>query len=146
MRKVSTEVDKLKKKIAKLTSKLYHIERDKEFKENELEQYCKTHRSVTFDGLETKDINVLSGIYKYFDKRYPIEWQGGIRCDNRGMRLFFWLDSDPDYLIIHLTSTSENICFSGSTSWLVKAVSLEDKVNVIKTIKNDIGKLIKNGV
>lgn len=143
MRKVLTEVDKLKGKIAKLTAKLSCIQRDKEFRENELEQYCKRHRSVTFDGLETGDVKVLLKIYEYFDKKYPIEWQGGIRCDNRGMRLNFWLDEDPDYLIIHLTSTSENICFSGSTSWLVKAVSLDDKANVIKTIKNDINKLMK---
>jgi hypothetical protein len=143
MRKVLTEVDKLKRKIAKLTKKLSCIQQDKEFKENELEQYCKRHRSVTFDGLETGDVNTLWKMYEYFDKKYPIEWQGGIRCDNRGMRLCFWLDDDPDYLIIHLTSTSKNICFGGSTSWLVKAVSLDDKVNVIKTIKNDINNLIK---
>jgi hypothetical protein len=143
MRKVLTEVDKLKRKISKLTAKLSRIQQDKEFKENELEQYCKRHRSVTFDGLETGDVNTLWKMYEYFDKKYPIEWQGGIRCDNRGMRLSFWLDDDPDYLIIHLTSTSKNICFGGSTSWLVKAVSLDDKVNVIKTIKNDINNLIK---
>lgn len=143
MRKALTEVDKLKGKIAKLTAKLSCIQRDKEFRENELNQYCKRHRSVTFDGLETGDIDTLWKIYEYFDEKYPIEWQGGIRCDKRGMRLFFWLDEDPDYLIIHLTSTSENICFGGSTSWLVKAVSLDDKVNVIKTIKNDINNLIK---
>lgn len=143
MRKVLTEVDKLKRKISKLNTKLYSIERDKEFRKNELEQYCKKHRSVTFDGLETGDVDTLWKIYEYFDKKYPIEWQGGLRCDNRGMRLNFWLDDDPDYLIIHLTSTSKNICFGGSTSWLVKAVSLDDKVNVIKTIKNDINKLMK---
>ena len=85
----------------------------------------------------------LKKIYAYFDALYPIEWQGGLRCDNRGMKLLYWLDDDPDYLILHLTSTSENICFSGSTSWLVKAETLADKVEVLSKVKKDIQKIIK---
>ena len=98
---------------------------------------------MKFDGLETKDTDKLEKIYTYFDKRYPIDFQGGLRCDERGMRLCFWVDDDPDYLILHLASTSENICFSGSTSWQVKAETLADKVKTLKQIKNDIKKILK---
>ena len=73
---------------------------------------------------------------------YAIEFEGGIRNDNRGMKLCRWIYEDPDYLILHLTSTSENICFSGSTSWLVKAVVLEAKIEVLKKIKEDMKKIL----
>lgn len=138
-----TRFEKLKNKIAQLESQQQKLAREKEQKATELEKYINRHRSLKFDGLETKDTDKLEKIYAYFDKKYPIDWQGGLRCDERGMRLVFWLDKDPDFLILHLTSTSENICFSGSTSWQVKAETLADKVKTLKQIKDDIKKILK---
>lgn len=144
MKKLSTRFEKIKREELKARRKLCELEKEKEQKNNELETYCKRHRSVTFDGLATGNIKKLKKIYSYFDenKLYIHESELGLRCDDRGMALYFWLYEDPDYLVIHLTSNHGNIVFSGSTSWLIKAVSLEDKVNVIKTIKNDIGEII----
>jgi len=139
---MKTKYQKIKQAKLKLECQLYAMERDKKKRERELEKYVRRHRSLRYDGLGTSDINKLSKIYAYFDALYPIQWQGGLRCDNRGMRLFYWLDDDPDYLILHLTSTSENICFSGSTSWLVKAETLADKVDVLAKVKKDIQKII----
>ena len=141
---MKTKYQKIKQAKLKLECQLYDMERDKEKREMELEKYVRRHRSLRYDGLETSDVNKLSKIYAYFDALYPIQWQGGLRCDNRGMRLFYWLDDDPDYLILHLTSTSENICFSGSTSWLVKAETLADKVDVLAKVKKDIQKIINS--
>lgn len=138
-----TRYEKLKNKIAQLESQQWKLAREKEQKTAELEKYVNRHRSLKFDGLETKDTDKLKKIYKYFDKQYPIDFQGGLRCDERGMRLVFWLDKDPDFLILHLTSISENICFSGSTSWQVKAETLADKVKTLKQIKNDIKNILK---
>lgn len=139
---MKTKYQKIKQAELKLECQLYAMERDKKKRERELEKYVRRHRSLRYDGLETSDINKLNKIYAYFDALYPIQWQGGLRCDNRGMRLFYWLDDDPDYLILYLTSTSENICFSGSTSWLVKAETLADKVEVLAKVKKDIQKII----
>lgn len=108
---MKTKYQKIKQAKLKLECQLYAMERDKKKRERELEKYVRRHRSLKYDGLETSDTNRLSKIYAYFDALYPIQWQGGLRCDNRGMRLFYWLDDDPDYLILHLTSTSDNICF-----------------------------------
>ena len=138
-----TRYEKLKNKIAQLESQQWKLAREKEQKATELEKYANKHRSLKFDGLETKDTDKLQKIYKYFDKQYPIDFQGGLRCDERGMRLCFWVDDDPDYLILHLSSTSENICFSGSTSWQVKAEKLADKVKTLKQIKKDILEILK---
>lgn len=138
-----TRYEKLKNKIAQLESQQWKLAREKEQKTAELEKYVNRHRSLKFDGLETKDTDKLQKIYKYFDKQYPIDFQGGLRCDERGMCLCFWVDDDPDYLILHLSSTSENICFSGSTSWQVKAETLADKVKTLKQIKDDIKKILK---
>lgn len=138
-----TRYEKLRNKIAQLESQQRKLLREKEQKTTELEKYVNRHRSLNFDGLETKNTNKLKKIYTYFDKRYSIDFQGGLRCDERGMRLCFWVDDDPDYLILHLASTSENICFSGSTSWQVKAETLADKVKTLKQIKNDIKKILK---
>ena len=112
-------------------------------KADELDKYARRHRSLEYGGLKTSDVDKLTKIYAYFDSLYPIEWQGGLRCDNRGMRLFYWIDNDPDYLILYLTSTSDNFCFGGSTSWLVKAETFADKVEVLSKIKKDIQKIIK---
>lgn len=144
MKKLSTRFEKLKREELKARHRLNELEKEKEQKSDELETYCKRHRSVTFDGLATRNIKKLKEIYSYFDenKLYIHESELGLRCDDRGMALNFWLYEDPDYLVIHLTSNHGNIVFSGSTSWLIKAVSLEDKINVIKTIKNDIGEII----
>lgn len=143
MKYKNTRYEKLKNKIAKLEGQQRKLAREKEQKTAELEKYVNRHRSLNFDGLETKDVDKLKKIYRYFDKQYPIDFQGGLRCDERGMRLCFWVDDDPDYLTLHLSSTSENICFSGSTNWQIKAETLADKVKILKQIKNDIEKILK---
>ena len=142
---MKTKYHKIKQAICKLECQLTEMERDKKARERELEKYVRRHKSLKYDGLETSDVDKLKKIYAYFDALYPIQWQGGLRCDSRGMQLFYWLDDDPDYLELHLTSTSENICFSGSTSWLVKAETLADKVDVLSKVKKDIQKIINSG-
>lgn len=139
---MKTRYEKIKLKIANAEKELYSLESEKEDAEEELMDYRKRHRSLLYDGLETDDVKKLDKIYAYFDSRYPLTWQGGLRCDSRGMKLCTWLDDDPDYLILHLTSTCENICFSGSTSWRVKAVGLEEKIEVLKQIKKDIKEIL----
>lgn len=138
-----TKYQKLKYAINRLQNKLTEMERLKNEEWEKLKKYRRRHSSLKYDGLKTSDVNKLMKIYAYFDSLYPIEWQGGLRCDTRGMGLFYWIDNDPDYLILHLASTSDNICFSGSTSWLVKAETFADKVEVLSTIKKDIQKIIK---
>ena len=137
-----TRYEKIKRQIDKLNSALYEMEREKERRTAELERYVRRHRSLAFNGLETDDVWKLQKIYAYFDARYPIDFQGGLRCDDRGMRLCYWVDDDPDYLILHLSSTSKNICFSGSTSWQVKAQTLADKVEILAKIKKDVRKIL----
>ena len=120
------------------------LEKEKAQAEEELKKYCKRHRSLNFDTLKTGDVEKLKKIYAYFDnnENYIHEWEGGLRCDDRGMKLCFWVNDDAEYLVIHITSDHNNVIFSGSTSWITKAPTLEDKVNVIKKIKNDITKII----
>lgn len=142
MKIVKTKHHKIQQAILKLQRKLREMERDKEARERELERYVRRHRSLKFDDLEISDVGKLKEIYAYFDALYPIQWQGGLRYDNRGMALFCWLDDDPDYLILHLSSTSEYICFGGSTSWIVKAETLEDKVEVLAKVKKDLQKIV----
>ena len=143
MKKYETRKDRLNKQMASLNHKIFILEKEKQEKEVELDKYIRRHRSLKFDMLETDDVEKLKKIYKFFDAKYPIEWQGGLRCDNRGMKLHFWIDDDPNFLIIHLSSTSQNICFSGSTSWIAKAPTLSDKVELLKTIKQKVLKIIK---
>lgn len=140
---MKTRYMKIKRQIAKLNSALCEMEREKEQRTAELEKFVRRHRSLSFEGLETADCDRLQKTYAYLDARFKIEWQGGLRCDERGMSLCYWIDDDPDFLILHLTSTSENICFSGSTSWIVKAPTLADKVKVLSQVKKDIAKIIK---
>lgn len=142
MKTVKTKYQKINQAILKLQRQLAAMKRDKEARERELERYVRRHRSLKFDDLEISDVGKMKKIYAYFDALYPIRWQGGLRCDNRGMALFCWLDDDPDYLILHLSSTSEHIFFSGSTSWIVKAKTLEDKVEVLTKVKKDLQKII----
>lgn len=145
MEKLITRYTKAKKKESAIYSTLLNLQKEKEAAEEELDNYCKRHRSLSFDTLKTGDVNRLKQIYSYFDnnKEYIHEWEGGIRCDNRGMKLCFWINEDPEYLVIHITSDHSNIVFSGSTSWVIKAATLEDKINVIKKVKTDITKIIK---
>ena len=144
MRKTLTRAEKFKREESKAKMKLWELEKEKENKEQELEKYCKRHSSVNFDNLVTSDVEKLKKIYAYFDdnKSYIHESELGLRCDDRGMKLYFWLHDDPDYLVLHLSSNHSNIVFSGSTSWIIKAPILEDKVNVIKKVKADISKII----
>lgn len=143
MKKPVTRFEQLQNELNSAQHRIWNLGEEKDKKEKELETFVKRHKSYKYDGLATTDTGKLNKIYKYFDDKYPIEWQGGLRCDDRGMALHYWLDDDPDYLILHLSSNHDNICFSGSTSWLVKAVSLEDKITVIKQIKEDIKKILK---
>lgn len=116
MKKYETRKDKLKKQVASLNHKILLIDMEKHEKEVELDKYIRRHRSLKFDMLETDNVEKLNKIYKFLDAKYPVEWEGGIRCDNRGMKLHFWLDEDPNFLIIHLSSTSKKHLFF----WLYK--------------------------
>lgn len=138
-----TRYIKLKNDSAEITSKLFDLQREKEAEQEKLNTFCRKHRSMSYKDLATCDTQKLDKIYKYFDRRYPIEWQGGLRNDHRGMALSFWIDEDPNFLILHLSSTCDNIIFSGSTSWIIKAKTLEDKVNILKKIKKDILTILK---
>lgn len=144
-KKVLTRFEKYKREESKARFKLYDLEKEKENKTQELETYCKRHRSMSFDLLKTGNISKLKKIYAYFDdnKSYIHECEFGLRCDDRGMALNFWLHDDPDYLVLYLTSNHSNIVFSGSTGWIIKAPTLKDKVNVLKTVKTDITKIIE---
>ncbi len=137
-----TRHTKINQAIGKLQIALSELAYEKKQCEFELEKYVRRHRSLAFDGLETDDVWKLQKIYAYFDARYPIDFQGGLRCDERGMHLCYWVDDDPDYLILHLSSTSKNICFSGSTSWQVKAQTLADKVEILAKIKKDVRRIL----
>ena len=143
MKKTYNRCEKLHKELFKIQCKMSELEEERERKTIELEQYVKRHRSLKFDNLQTESVEKLKQIYSFMDKNYIIDWEGGIRCDNRGMKLCFWLADDPDFLIIHLTSTSGNIYFSGSTSWIVPAKTLQDKIEVLKNIKETVLKIIK---
>lgn len=143
MKKIETRYEKIRKEYSKALHKQYDLAEEKHKKSEELNNYIKKHRSLKYDGLQTNNVEKLKQIYKFFDDNYPIDWEGGLRCDDRGMCLVYWLYDDPDYLVLHLTSTSKNICFSGSTNWLVYAPILEDKVKVIKSIKEKVLKIME---
>lgn len=142
MKKKYNRYEKINREISALEIKKWNLEKEQKQKQAELDKYCKRNRSINLECIETGDVEKLNQIYDYMDKKYPVEWQGGLRADNRGMKMHFWLSDDPDYLIVHLSSTSPNIYLSGSTSWEVKAKTLTDKVEVIKTIKKDLLKII----
>lgn len=144
-KRLLTRFEKYEREESKARLKLYDLEKEKESKKQELETYYKRHRSMSFDLLKTGDVDKLNKIYGYFDKNkcYIHESELGLRCDDRGMKLHFWLYKDPDYLVLHLSSNHNNIVFSGSTSWIIKAPTLEDKVKILKMVKSDITKIIK---
>lgn len=143
MKKYKTRKDEIAILFRKANHKLDDLEREKDEKQKELDSYVRRHRSLKFDGIETCDIKKLLKLYKFLDGKYPVDWEGGLRADDRGMKLCFWLADDPDFLVIHLTSTSQNICFSGSTSWIAKAPTLSDKVRTLKMIKKEALRIIK---
>ena len=143
MKKIETRYEKIKKEYQKALHKQQDLETEKFQKSQELKEYTRRHSSLRYIGIETSNVEKLKQIYKFFDDNYPVDWEGGLRCDDRGMCLVYWLYDDPDYLIFYLGSTSQNICFSGSTNWLVYAPTLEDKVKVIKSIKEKVLKIIK---
>ena len=145
MKKFETRYEKYRKEHSRITNKQYKLDEEKLKKEVELNNYIKTHRSLKYDKIETKDVEKLKQIYKFFDDNYPVQWQGGLRCDERGMALVYWLYDDPDYLNFCLGSTSQNICFGGSTDWLVYAPTLQDKIAIIKQIKETVLKIINGG-
>lgn len=135
--------NKIQDKIAFWECELAKLKKEHESKSAELDKYIEKHNNVNFAGLETSDRQKLNKIYEYFDNKYKLDFEGGLRCDERGMKLCYWLDDDPDYLIIHLASTSLNIFLSGSTSWAVKAETLQDKIKILKQTKKDIEKILK---
>lgn len=105
----------------------------------------KLYQIVPYDLCRTKDEALLTELYAYFDSKYKVAWQGGIRRDNRGMLLCYWIDEDnPNELCLYLTSDHNNYVFSGSTHWAVPAKSFDDKVAVIKQIKQDVDNIIAN--
>ena len=138
-----TNLEKLEKQISRLNSKKYELESIVESEETEFKSYIKRHKSLSFENIKSCDTSKLSQIYEYFDEKYPIEWQGGLRNDNRGMKLYYWCYDKGEHLILHLTSDHDNLYFSGSTSWLVYAPTLEDKIEVLKQIKKDMLKILK---
>lgn len=142
---IETRYTKANAELCNINHKICMLEKEKAQAEEELKKYCKRHRSLNFDNLKTCDVEKLKKIYAYFDnnENYIHEWEGGLRCDDRGMKLYFWVNDDAEYLVLHLASNHDNIIFSGSTSWIIKAPTLEDKVNVLKTVKSDITKIIK---
>ena len=142
---IETRYTKANAELCNINHKICMLEKEKTQAEEELKKYCKRHRSLNFDNLKTCDVEKLKKIYAYFDnnENYIHEWEGGLRCDDRGMKLYFWVNDDAEYLVLHLSSNHNNIAFSGSTSWIIKAPTLEDKVNVLKTVKSDITKIIK---
>lgn len=144
-KKPSTRIEKYKREQSKVMSKIYDLVKEKEYKKQELETYCKSHTSISFDLLKTCEVDKLDKIYAYFDKNksYIRECELGLRCDNRGMQLYFWLYDDPDYLVLHLSSNNSHISLSGSTSWIIKAPELEDKIKILKMVKADITKIIE---
>ena len=143
MKRKLTEIEKLENQIEKLNSKKRELKRKFETKKEEFEKYIKKHKSLKFDEIKSKDTNKLSQIYEYFDEKYPIKFQGGIRNDNRGMALCYWLYDKDDYLNLHLSSDHDMLFMSGSTSWLVYAPSLEEKINNLKQIKKDMLKILR---
>lgn len=143
MKRQLTEIEKIENQIKKLNSKKYDLEKNLETKKEEFENYIKKHRSLKFDEIKSKDTNKLSQIYKYFDDKYPIDFHGGLRNDNRGMALCYWLYDKDDFLIFHLSSDHNNLFMSGSTSWLVYAPTLEEKIEKLKQIKKDMLKMLK---
>ena len=140
---IKTRYEKLKTQMAKILHNQYELSNEKEQKKDELDRYVKRHKSLRYDMLETNDVHKLEEIYRLLDRLFSVEWEGGLRCDCRGMKLCYWIYDDPDYLIIHLTSTSKNICFSGSTSWIAKAKTIEKKIEILKYVKTKVSEIIK---
>jgi len=143
MKRKLKELEKIEKKILFLERQKRLKEQNEESKKEEFENYVKRHKSLKFDEIRSCDTKKLAQIYKYFDDKYPICWQGGLRNDDRGMALCYWCFDKDDYLELHLHSTCDNICFGGSTSWLVYAPTLEEKVEKLKQIKKDMLKILK---
>ena len=143
MKRKLTELEKIEKQINKLNHKKWDLERKLDTKKEEFKNYVKRYKSLKFDEIRSCDTEKLAQIYKYFDDKYPIDFQGGLRNDNRGMALCYWCFDKDDYLELHLHSTCDNIYFGGATSWLVYAPTLEEKVEKIKQIKKDMLKILK---
>lgn len=141
-----TEWQKLTNKASKLARKAYKIKEENEKQNQEFIAYVKRHQSLDFDKvkLETGDVGKLKKIYEYFDTKHFHDCEFGLRCDDRGMRLGFYPDTeDADYLNFYLNSTSKNICFSGDSHWFVYAPSFDDKIKAIRQIKKDILKILE---
>lgn len=142
MKAKTTKYSLLERKESKILAKIRELEKENEARVTEFEKVAKRHK-LNFDFF-TSDREKLLKIYNYFDKKYPVEWQGGLRCDTRGMSLLWWIEKrDADFLILHLSSTSENICFGGSTSWQVSAPSVDEKIKILKQIKKDVSEILK---
>jgi len=137
----TTKYSLLERKESKILAKIRELEKENEARIAEFEKIAKRHKLEFY--FSTSKREKLLKIYDYLDKKYPVEWQGGLRCDTRGMSLLWWIEKrDADFLILHLSSTSENICFGGSTSWQIYAPSVDDKIKVIRQIKKDMLKIL----
>lgn len=143
MKRKLTELEKIEEKILFLERQKRLKEQNFEKEKEEFENYVKRHKSLRFDEIRSCDTKKLAQIYKYFDDKYPIDFQGGLRNDIRGMALCYWCFDKGDYLILHLSSDHDNLFMSGSTSWLVYAPTLEEKIEKIKQIKKDMLKILK---
>ena len=142
MKRKLTELEKIEQQINKLNHKKWDLERKLNTKKEEFENYVKRHKSLKFDEIRSCDTEKLAQIYKYFDDKYPIDFQGGLRNDNRGMALCYCCFDKDDYLVLHLYSNHDIRFMSGSTSWLVYAPTLEEKIEKIKQIKKDMLKIL----
>lgn len=141
-RRIQTQVNKLKKKQSEIHSMLIDIERNREVEIQNLDKAVKRHK-INFNELRSCDADVLTKIYKYLDKTFYFDFEGGLRCDTRGMALTFWVDDDPNFLCLHIYSTCENICFSGSTSYIAKAKTTADKIAVLKQVYKTVKQIIE---
>lgn len=138
----TTKYELLERKESKILAKIRELEKENETRIAEFGKVAKRHKLDFY--FAASDREKLLKIYDYFDKKYPVEWQGGLRCDTRGMSLLWWIEKrDADFLILHLSSTSENICFGGSTSWQIYAPSVDEKIKILKQIKKDISEILK---
>lgn len=140
-----TEWQKLTNKASKLARKAYKIKEENEKQNQEFLAYIKRHPSLDFDKakIETGDVGKLKKIYEYFDTKHFHDCEFGLRYDDRGMKLTFYPDcEDADYLVFVLDSTSENICFGGTSEWFVYAPTFEDKIKAIRQIKKDISEIL----
>ena len=70
MKKILTKYDKLGRQLSKINHQLCEMASHREAVDYEFKTYCKHHRSVNFDGIETSNVDKLKEIYKYMDRKW----------------------------------------------------------------------------